>query len=496
MIERMSYGFSFVYPSSLTDVGGCNWNQEFSDEVIAANCLPERFSGFMVDYNRNTSDAIVAHFSVFYSAIRQFDSADLVLVVKMWKVSEFQLSAQGWEHMLDEMPGEDIIKGVRSKLHVSIFLLTNLANLFEDKELHKASSEADNGGKRARGGSRRGGERTANVKLRMNWIHEKKRLLTSYCDILSPQLGKIFESGSSMENMTKSRICTDPEQCIACSATAHAASACSMGMRASPTLRIGILNVYCELVSVKLHGKNLEPRDRKLRNQIAAVMLVPTVNVFRLLVNVRTVYRSICTTLMEVYAVEFFNCNVERLLMEKCIPLYTFRRLVLLVSGRVKDKSVLVRKCALLLFTALVENNPFLVELSIGSISRQTDNVRADLEGLRLLSESMDCTFVFHSISAVVSVLPADCISKREQTEFWNRARNAPEEAVESVHNTFSKEGAFVPTEELLMAIPSAGSLNQDICNASQLISVESFQEAVTEMIAVNKKYANNCTFL
>ncbi|KHJ39866.1 hypothetical protein D918_10099 [Trichuris suis] len=164
---------------------------------------------------------------------------------------------------------------------------------------------------------------------------------------------------------------------------------------------------------------------------------------------------------MQVNAVEFFNCNVERLLMEKCIPLYTFRRLVPLVSGRVKDKSVLVRKCALLLFTALVENNPFLVELSIGSISRQTDNVRADLEGLRLLSESMDCTFVFHSISAVVSVLPADCISKREQTEFWNRARNAPEEAVESVHNTFSKEGAFVPTEELLMAIPSAGSLNQ-----------------------------------
>ncbi|KFD45435.1 hypothetical protein M513_13689, partial [Trichuris suis] len=44
----------------------------------------------------------------------------------------------------------------------------------------------------------------------------------------------------------------------------------------SPTLRIGIVNVYCELVSVKLHGKNLEPRDRNLRNQLAAVMLVPT----------------------------------------------------------------------------------------------------------------------------------------------------------------------------------------------------------------------------
>ncbi|KFD45434.1 hypothetical protein M513_13688 [Trichuris suis] len=41
----------------------------------------------------------------------------------------------------------------------------------------------------------------------------------------------------------------------------------------SPTLRIGIVNVYCELVSVKLHGKNLEPRDRNLRNQLAAVML-------------------------------------------------------------------------------------------------------------------------------------------------------------------------------------------------------------------------------
>ncbi|KFD49792.1 hypothetical protein M513_09259 [Trichuris suis] len=403
---------------------------------------------------------------------------------------------------------------------MSIFLLTSLANLFEGKELHKASSEADNGGKTARGGSRRRGERTANVKLRMNWIHEKKRLLTSYCDILSPQLGKIFESGSSMENMTKSGICTESEQCIACSATADAASACSMAMRAgamllsqllnccrdiskgnssssseltnesaaawkatlfhyvipklscfvarsnsallqSPTLRIGILNVYCEFVSVKLHGENLEPRNRNLRNQLAADMLVPTVNIFRLLVNVRTVYRSICTTLMQVNAVEFFNCNVERLLMGKCIPLYTFRRLVPLVSGRVKDKSVLVRKCALLLFTALVENNPFLVELSIESLSRQTDNVKADLERLRLLSESMDCTFVFHSILAVVSVLPADGISKREQMEFWNRARNASEEAVESVYNTFSKEIAFVPTEELSMAIASAGSLNQ-----------------------------------
>ncbi|KFD48221.1 hypothetical protein M513_10935 [Trichuris suis] len=135
----------------------------------------------------------------------------------------------------------------------------------------------------------------------------------------------------------------------------------------SPTLRIGIVNVYCELVSVKLHGKNLEPRDRKLRNQLAAVMLVPTVNIFHLLVNVRTVYRSICTTVMQVYAVEFFNCNVERLLTETCMPLSTFRRLVRLVSGRVKDKSVLVRKCALLLLTALEENNPFLVELSIES---------------------------------------------------------------------------------------------------------------------------------
>ncbi|KFD45723.1 hypothetical protein M513_13401 [Trichuris suis] len=67
----------------------------------------------------------------------------------------------------------------------------------------KARSEADNDGKTARGGSRRGGERTANVQLSINWIHEKKRLLTSYCDILSPQLGKIFESDSSKENMTK-----------------------------------------------------------------------------------------------------------------------------------------------------------------------------------------------------------------------------------------------------------------------------------------------------
>ncbi|KFD45948.1 hypothetical protein M513_13186 [Trichuris suis] len=147
----------------------------------------------------------------------------------------------------------------------------------------------------------------------------------------------------------------------------------------SPTLRIGIVNVYCELVSVKLHGKNLEPRDRK----------------------------SICTTVMQVYAVEFFNCNVERLLIEKCMPLSTFRRLVRLVSGRVKDESVLFRKCALPLLTALVENNPFLVKLSIESVSLQTDNVKADLERLRLLSESMDCTFVVHPLLAVVSVLPA-----------------------------------------------------------------------------------------
>ncbi|KHJ39833.1 hypothetical protein D918_10134 [Trichuris suis] len=99
--------------------------------------------------------------------------------------------------MLDETPGEDMIKVVRSKLYMSILLLTNLANLFEDKELCKARSEADNDGKTARGGSRRGGERTANVQLSINWIHEKKRLLTSNCDILSPQLGKIFESDSS-----------------------------------------------------------------------------------------------------------------------------------------------------------------------------------------------------------------------------------------------------------------------------------------------------------
>ncbi|KFD45852.1 hypothetical protein M513_13265 [Trichuris suis] len=73
----------------------------------------------------------------------------------------------------------------------------------------------------------------------------------------------------------------------------------------------------------------------------------------------------------------------------------------------------------------------------------------------------MDCTFVVHLVLAVVSVLPADGTSKREETEVCNRAGNAAEEAVESVHNTFWKEGAFVPTEELWMAIASAESVKQ-----------------------------------
>ncbi|KFD45191.1 hypothetical protein M513_13931 [Trichuris suis] len=73
----------------------------------------------------------------------------------------------------------------------------------------------------------------------------------------------------------------------------------------------------------------------------------------------------------------------------------------------------------------------------------------------------MDCTFVVHPVLAVVSVLPADGISKRQETEVCNRAGNAAEEAVESVNNTFWKEGAFVPTEELSMAIASAESLKQ-----------------------------------
>ncbi|KFD45475.1 hypothetical protein M513_13648 [Trichuris suis] len=51
--------------------------------------------------------------------------------------------------MLDEAPGEDMIKDVRSKLYMSILLLTNLANLFEDKELCKAV--IPNGGPRAPG---------------------------------------------------------------------------------------------------------------------------------------------------------------------------------------------------------------------------------------------------------------------------------------------------------------------------------------------------------
>ncbi|KFD47762.1 hypothetical protein M513_11374, partial [Trichuris suis] len=596
MVERVPYGVSFAYPSSLTDVGECNWNQEFSDEVIEANCLPERFSDFMVDYNRNTSDAIVAHFTSltaltlslwlkcgrFCSKVHAFfDTAESFY----GKVSELQLSTQGWEQMLDEMPGEDMIKDVRSKLYMSIFLLTNFANLFEDKEMRKACSQADNGGKTARGGRRQGGKSRANVGLSINWIQEKKRLLTSYCEILSPQLGKIFESDSSKKNMTRFNgsfaraiaslttrflICWSPSyqeplfkllllllennsdyvpilaaECARCLAQPTADPAVFVSLvqsvyrvdagrsfvtvlfmeiskgdssdsseltnesaavknystfltqlaadcpdiiihglsslrilraKQSPTLRIGILNVYCELVSVKLHRENLEPRDRSLRNQLLAVMLEH-------LHDRNAIVRSRVLQLW------------KRLLIEKCIPLSTFRRLVPLVSDRVKDKSVLVRKYALLLLTALVENNPFLVELSIESISRQMQNVKADLERLQLLSESMDCTFVFHSILAIVSVLPADGISKREETEFWNRARNAAEEAVESVYNTFWKEGAFDPTGELSMAIASADNLNQDICNAFQLISVDNFEEAVTEMIAISKKYANNCYF-
>ncbi|KFD47092.1 hypothetical protein M513_12002 [Trichuris suis] len=406
MIERMSYGFSFAYPCSLTDVGGCSWNHEFSDGIIAANCLPERFSGiacrqfvffslvpcvcFIRPFDISATSLFDKH--VFVCSI-QFDSVDFVLVVKMWKVllKEFQVSTQGWEQMLDETPGEDMIKVVRSKLYMSILLLTNLANLFEDKELCKARSEADNDGKTARGGSRRGGERTANVQLSINWIHEKKLLATECARCLAQptadpavflnlvqsvyrvDAGRSFvtalfissangRSGTEMNNGNtggSNKKKNQEESNLYGAGTMHgvfadAANACSVAMRAgamlSPTLRIGIVNVYCELVSVKLHGKNLEPRDRNLRNQLAAVML-----------------------------------------------------------------------------------------LSIESVSRQTDNVKADLERLRLLSEWMDCTFVVHPVLAVVSVLPADGISKREETEFWNRPRNAAEEAAESVYNTFWK---------------------------------------------------------
>uniref|UniRef100_A0A5S6R370 Uncharacterized protein n=1 Tax=Trichuris muris TaxID=70415 RepID=A0A5S6R370_TRIMR len=551
----------FLYPCSLSDVALSNADSEFSNGIIEASSLADRFSAFKADFDQNGSDAIGVHFNVFYSAIRQFECSDFGLIVSMWKAlrKEMEFSAQTLQNLISEHADRDMLMDIRSKQYRLLFLLTTFAGLFEDDKLRKENTEADNDRKEARGGRKHARKAAVNERLPFRWTDEKKRLLTYYSTVLSPQFASVFEPDSSRENMVKA-ICSlcirffnswdsslqvplfdlvvllleggfdyAPALAMECAhclsqptadptvfvdlvasvvqvdagrrfvmlllieiskvdstelanegagvknygsfltqLTALFPDVVVRGLSAlrtlrakqSPTLRNGILSVYCELLSSKLCGEELEPRDRNLRDLCLNDMLE----------HLHDRSAHVRSKVLQLW---------KRLCLCKCIPLCTFSRLVPLAAGRLRDKSVLVRKSALQLLTTMVENNPFLVQLSIETIRKKIAEVVSDLEGLALLEQPLDDDDLVHC----------------EEAKLWLQAKSTAEAAIESVHGTLWKGGTFVPTEQLSLATASAADLNDEICRVFELISSDEFEESIMAIVAIATKCPNNCYF-
>lgn len=105
-------------------------------------------------------------------------------------------------------------------------------------------------------------------------------------------------------------------------------------------MRNGVLCAFGEVVIQSLSDPNMSGEDRVLRD---------------------TLLDSLQAHIHDVSA--FVRCKVLQVWLQLCeaksIPLPRLKNLLVLVCGRLNDKSSLVRKNTLQLLTGLLKNNPF-----------------------------------------------------------------------------------------------------------------------------------------
>ncbi|XP_069359396.1 condensin complex subunit 1 isoform X2 [Maniola hyperantus] len=132
----------------------------------------------------------------------------------------------------------------------------------------------------------------------------------------------------------------------------------------SYTIRISVLGMICEVLSVELRGEGLSDEQRIRRDDFLDDLYD---HMHDLSAYVR-------------HKVLQFWC---RLMRELCIPVTRQRGVLERAIGRLRDKAALVRKAAIQLLKVFLECNPFSAQLKLDLLEKQLEDEQKILDGLQ-----------------------------------------------------------------------------------------------------------------
>ncbi|KAL4715966.1 hypothetical protein ACJJTC_013266, partial [Scirpophaga incertulas] len=132
----------------------------------------------------------------------------------------------------------------------------------------------------------------------------------------------------------------------------------------SYTLRISVLGMMCEVLSVELRGEGLTDAQRAQRDDFLDELYE---HIHDLSAYVRH------------KVLQFWS----RLQRENCIPVNRQRTVLERSIGRLRDKAALVRKAAIQLLKVFLECNPFSAQLKLESLEQQLETEQKILDDLQ-----------------------------------------------------------------------------------------------------------------
>ncbi|XP_075978130.1 CAP-D2 condensin subunit [Anticarsia gemmatalis] len=132
----------------------------------------------------------------------------------------------------------------------------------------------------------------------------------------------------------------------------------------SYTLRISVLGMMCEVLSVELRGEGLSDTQRAQRDDFLDDLHE---HIHDLSAYVR-------------HKVLQFWCRLQR---ENCVPVSRQRTVLERAIGRLKDKAALVRKAAIQLLKIFLECNPFSAQLKLDILEEQLQTEQKILDDLQ-----------------------------------------------------------------------------------------------------------------
>lgn len=131
----------------------------------------------------------------------------------------------------------------------------------------------------------------------------------------------------------------------------------------SYTLRISVLGMMCEVLSVELRGEELTEQQRAQRDDFLDDLYD----------HMHDLSAYVRTKVLNFWA---------RLQRESCVPVCRQRTVLERAIGRLKDKAALVRKAAIQLLKVFLESNPFSAQLKLELLEEQLKTELDILESL------------------------------------------------------------------------------------------------------------------